>query len=479
MTAPSEVLVAEGALRSGGMSGQGGRVLGPIGTLVGGIAAVAARDLRGRMRSRRTFLVITVYLMLLAGFAFGIHAYLQRQADVAAALRLREMAESGNLWGVAPGFALSAQVGHLLFSGLMVLQTILILVLAPAFTAGVISSEREHQTLDLLVTTPLSTVGLVVGKLVAALAWVYLLILASVPIMALVFVFGAVGPDDVLRGYLLLVTLAFGMGAVGLFLSAICRRTQTATVLALIVVLVLALGSIPVHTLWSALGTTTARTDAGITTIRRTDRAPEALLWLNPFVGVMDLICTTAPGGYDTTTCDYVAAVTGRPSFGATSSFERPVEELLIDPRFRNVGPGIVVDDLGNEGGVVLDVAVLGGGIAGPVVIVGDGPEAVPMPMAIEAIGDDVAVFEAAEPPVKPGREPVAEQVSLATFGYPRDTFWPRNAAALVALGVLLTLLSTQLVAPTRRLRLRRRGGWSGPSPTDPLPTPVTPEVQP
>ena len=43
------------------------------------------------------------------------------------------------------------------------------LVLAPAFTTGAISLEREKQTLDLLVTTPLSTLGMVIGKLFSAL----------------------------------------------------------------------------------------------------------------------------------------------------------------------------------------------------------------------------------------------------------------------------------------------------------------------
>ena len=170
------------------------------------------------------------------------------------------------------------------------------LILAPAFTAGAISSERENQTLDLLVTTPLSTLGIVVGKLVSALAWVLVLILASVPLMSLVFVFGCVGPEDVLRAYVLLFSLAFGMGAIGLFLSALLRRTQAATVLASVVVLVLALGTVPVHALWSVLGTSTSRSQTGITTIRTPNRGPDALLWLNPLVGAMDLICTTAPG---------------------------------------------------------------------------------------------------------------------------------------------------------------------------------------
>lgn len=398
-------------------------LLSPVTDFAHGVTAVTSRELRGRMRGRRAFVILTIYLLLLAAIAFGIYAYLQRQADLDAALRMRNAEEwFGSLGGVSPGFALSASVGHMLFSGILVLETLLVLILAPAFTAGAISSEREHQTLDLLVTTPLSTLGIVVGKLVSALAWVLVLIVASVPLMSLVFVFGSVGPEDVIRAYVLLFSLAFGMGAIGLFLSALVRRTQAATVLASVVVLVLALGTIPVHALWSVLGTTTSRSLTGVTTIRSPNRGPEALLWLNPLVGAMDLICTTAPGGYERYTCDYVAAVTHTPFFGSPGNGDMPVE-----------GDVVAFDRQGDDVAVLRAVAVDGG----------------LKPLDIDAVNQP-----------------------MASLGFPRDTFWPRNAAAFVGLGIVLTLLSTQLVAPTRRLhlRLRRRGPGSSPIVTDPSP---------
>ena len=86
----------------------------------------------------------------------------------------------------------------------MFLQTLMIAILAPASTAGTISGERERQTLDLLAVTPISSVAIVVGKLLSALTWVFVLITASIPVAALVFVYGGVAPDDVLRGYLML-----------------------------------------------------------------------------------------------------------------------------------------------------------------------------------------------------------------------------------------------------------------------------------
>ena len=265
------------------------------------------------MRGGRAFAVLTIYLLLLAAFAFGIYFYLRQQS----------LLDAANVFGggngqVTPGYALSASVGHAIFSGLLLVETLLVLVLAPALTTGAISLEREKGTIDMLVTTPLSTLGMVVGKLFSALGYVFLLILASVPLMATVFVFGGVGPDDVLRAYVVLLSLAFGMGAVGLFISALVRRTQTATVLTFVVVLALTLGASAVHQLWTVMGSNVATPTNGAVAIRTINHAPQQLVWLNPFVSDLDLICTTAPGGYERHSCDYVAGVTGTPWFGAS-----------------------------------------------------------------------------------------------------------------------------------------------------------------
>jgi len=377
-----------------------------------GISAVSVKELRGRMRGRRAFVIVTIYLLLLSAFAFGIYAYLRQQATIEAESMFRD----GVVNGTAE-LALSADIGHAIFSGLLLVLTLMVLVLAPAFTTGAISLEREKQTIDLLVTTPLSTLGMVIGKLVSALSYVFLLILASVPLMAIVFVFGGVGPEDLLRAYAVLFATAFGMGAMGLFISALTRRTQTATVITLIVVLAITLGSAAVHEFWTVLSTETAKAQAGFIPVKRTDRAPVAILWLNPFVGDMDLICTTAPGGYDRDTCDYVASVTGTPFFStprSDCSDGRPCEQ----PAFGDAG-GFA------KRGFAVEPAL------------------------------------AAEFPVGRGDEPVADDVApqqqaLPSFGFPRDTFWPQSAIAFVVVGIVLTLLSAQLVAPTRRLRLRR-----------------------
>ena len=130
------------------------------------------------MRGRRAFVALTFYLTLLAGFAWMLEA-------------LQASAFQNSGFGGAT--YQSSQIGTGIFAGLLILQTLLILILAPAFTTGAISQEREKQTLDLLVTTPISSLSIVLGKLFSALAWAFLLVVASIPLTAMVFVFGGVG----------------------------------------------------------------------------------------------------------------------------------------------------------------------------------------------------------------------------------------------------------------------------------------------
>ncbi len=381
-----------------------------------GIVAVGTKELRGRMRGRRAFAVLTLYLVLLAIFSWGVYEF---QKDAAAS----QSFFTG--FGVAP-VALSAQIGQALFTGLLLVETVLVAVLAPAFTTGAISLEREKQTLDLLVTTPLSSLGLVIGKLGAALAYVFLLIFASLPMAAVVFLFGGVGPDDLLRGYLLLVCFAVGFGAIGLFISALVKRTQVATVLTYLTILALTAGT---WVVWYFLYATSGVSAPGgfiPGTGAATGRPAQQLLWLNPFVADMDLVCVTAVSG-SSDACLVMSAVTGKPYFGSSGSIDCPLDQCLKPMPEPVPMPGVAVDD----GSAVVQV-----GVANAVAIGGFVPDGACLPNARCVIAGK-PVFDVAP--------------SQTLTGFPRDTFWPQSAAAFLVLAVVLTLISSRLVMPSRR----------------------------
>jgi ABC-type transport system involved in multi-copper enzyme maturation permease subunit len=259
------------------------RRFGALRDVFGGVTAIGVKELRGRMRGRRAFVILTIHLLLVAGFAWMVESLMERTFT----------------GGFGSAFTASAEIGRALFVAMLMLLTLIVLVLAPASTAGAISLEREKQTLDLLSTTPISSLAIVLGKLASALSWILLLLLASIPVTALVFTFGGVAPDDMARGYLVLLVTAVFYGSLGLFVSAVVKRTQAATVINLVTVIALTAGTGFLFIFWSAMTNNGflpngARDDSFVESLTR--RPPEALLWFNPFIAQLDVVCGTETG---------------------------------------------------------------------------------------------------------------------------------------------------------------------------------------
>ena len=246
------------------------------------VVTIMVKELRSRMRGRRAFVVLTLYLAVLALITYGVYVVV---APVA-----RAAAGGGIGFGQANA---SAFIGQSIFAVLSVFQVILVSMIAPAFTAGQISLEREKQTLDLLITTPLRPGAIIIGKLLTALAFVVLMIVAAIPICAIVLMYGGASVEDILHQQIVLLAVAVGFGAVGIFASALTQRTQAATVVAYCTVLALTLGTAMVFAFWSQVATTS---DDGFV-IGEPARAPEQLRYLNPMVGMLDIVSGVEASG--------------------------------------------------------------------------------------------------------------------------------------------------------------------------------------
>ncbi len=244
------------------------------------VTTIMVKELRSRMRGRRAFIVLTVYLGILALITYGVYVVV-----------------APNVGGFGGGFGgqanASAIIGQSIFTLLSIFQLILVAFIAPAFTAGQISLEREKQTLDLLISTPMRPAAIVIGKLAAALAFVVLMIVAAVPITAIVLMYGGASVDDIVRQQVVLLATALLLGAIGLFFSALLKRTQAATVLTYITMLALTVGTTMLFIFWTIVAN---QTDQGFG-IGPPKRAPEQLMYLNPGVAMLDVVANAEPGG--------------------------------------------------------------------------------------------------------------------------------------------------------------------------------------
>ena len=122
-----------------------------------------------------------------------------------------------------------AAVGRSFFYAIATVQISLVLLAAPAATAGAVCLDRARGTLTHMLLTDLSDSEIVLGKLLARLAPVVALVAASVPVLAICTLLGGVAPDLVV--VLTLVSLALAVFGCSLALAVSVRATKTHEVL--------------------------------------------------------------------------------------------------------------------------------------------------------------------------------------------------------------------------------------------------------
>jgi len=187
------------------------------------INPVMLKELRGRMRGVRAFVVLSVYLGLMSAFLALLYL-------------IYEPINQRN------GSAAAGEVGRILFMGIVGIELMLIIFIAPAFTAGAITGERERLTYDLLKTTLLPSPSFVIGKLESALGYVLLLLLSAIPLQSIAFLFGGVTELELVLSLVILAVTAIALGTVGIYFSATTTRTLAASVRAYTTTLVATFG---------------------------------------------------------------------------------------------------------------------------------------------------------------------------------------------------------------------------------------------
>jgi ABC-2 type transport system permease protein len=185
---------------------------------------IVAKEYRSRMRTWRSPLAWTIYIVLLGGLGWAIFA-------------------GGSGQGFGP-FSTGNNYGQVLFTSLIIFQVVLLAFITPALTAGAISGERERQTIDLLFVTPIAPFSIIWGKLLASMSFVVLLLTLSVPIFSLVFLFGGIELDQMVYAFLVTGVTALTLGLMGIAFSTMFRRTLAATVAAYGAAFVLLFGSL-------------------------------------------------------------------------------------------------------------------------------------------------------------------------------------------------------------------------------------------
>lgn len=173
---------------------------------------VLVKELRGRMRGGRAFLILTVFLLVLA---------------IPTTLLYLVAAEQVRFNSLNAG----QTIGKTLFLGIVTIALVQVMIVVPGQAAAAITSEKERETYDLLISTLLPPWKIILGKLIAALAYALLLIVAVIPFMAVSFFFGGVTVLEVTLALLGLFVTVLLFGAMGILWSVIMRRSLASTII--------------------------------------------------------------------------------------------------------------------------------------------------------------------------------------------------------------------------------------------------------
>ncbi|HYF81960.1 MAG TPA: ABC transporter permease subunit [Clostridia bacterium] len=187
------------------------------------INPVLLKELKVRMRGWRAAGIIALYLLILSLVALFI-MYTNFMNPYSSTI--------------------DPQVSIGAYTGLAVIQFILIMFIVPALTAGAIAGEREKQTLDLVLCTKLRPISIITGKLFASTSQTLLLIIATLPLFSTVFLFGGISIKEIIQLFGFYIVTAVTIGCIGIFYSTFLKKTTAATVFTYGTVAFLAFGTI-------------------------------------------------------------------------------------------------------------------------------------------------------------------------------------------------------------------------------------------
>lgn len=106
----------------------------------------------------------------------------------------------------------------------------MVALIVPAISSGAISGEREKQTLDILLTTRMTPLKIITGKLISSIITIMLLIISSFPVLALIFAFGGVSLSQLILMAIIMIVSAGYIGSISIMYSAVLKKTSSAGV---------------------------------------------------------------------------------------------------------------------------------------------------------------------------------------------------------------------------------------------------------
>jgi ABC-2 type transport system permease protein len=175
------------------------------------VLAVAGKELRAYFHSPIAYLVMTVYTAI-CGFVF----YSSTAFFVIQSFRMQAMGGMG-----MPPISLNENIIRPILAGVL---TVVLLILIPLITMRLYAEEKRSGTIELLLTSPLTDLEIILGKFLGSLTLFAILEALTFLYFAVLFIYGNPNAKPLIANALGLLLYGAALLALGMWISTFTKN---------------------------------------------------------------------------------------------------------------------------------------------------------------------------------------------------------------------------------------------------------------
>ena len=186
------------------------------------IAAIAQREVNAYFASPIAYVLIGFFALLFGWFFYVPQAFFIQQSSQ---------------MGMNPTQALN--INQMLVGPTLMNTTVIMLFLFPLITMRTYAEEKRSGTIELLLTSPVTDVEIIIGKFLGAMLLYAAMLAVTTLHMAILFIFGDPEWKPIATGYLGLLLMGGCFLSLGLFISSLTKNQIVAAMATFAVFLML------------------------------------------------------------------------------------------------------------------------------------------------------------------------------------------------------------------------------------------------
>ena len=185
------------------------------------IIAIADKELRSYFASPIAYIIVGFFAL-----PFGVFFYLYLEAFLRQSMQMAQFGGSLNV---------NQQVIRLVLQN----ASVIILFVMPMITMRTYAEEKRSGTIELLLTSPVTDLQIIVGKFLGALGLYIAMLLVTLLYIAILFVYGHPEWRPLVAAYLGLLLMGAAFLSLGLFISSTTDNQIVAGIISFVVFLLL------------------------------------------------------------------------------------------------------------------------------------------------------------------------------------------------------------------------------------------------